>query len=71
MISIHHIFGTILSLSLSQEGQNGFHFDVLKQIAKTVQLEKSLFDESKSSTFYENVFNGARHLTCQTLWLLF
>ena len=56
---------------LSQEGQNVLHFYVLKQITQIIHLKKSLSDESKSSTFYENVFNGARHLTCQTLWLLF
>ena len=36
-----------------------------------IHLEKSLSDESKSSTFYENMFNSARCLTHQTLWLLF
>ena len=29
-----------------------------------------LSDESEFSTFYENVFNGARCWSCQTLWLL-
>ena len=52
---------------LSQEGQNVIHIDVLEQVAQTIHLEKSLSDESESSTFYENVFNGARSLTCQTL----
>ena len=33
-----------------------------------IHLEKSLSDESENSTFHENIFNGARHLTCQRLW---
>ena len=64
MVSIHHIFWY-------NPGQNVFHFDVLKQISQTIQLEESLSDESKSDTFSENVFNGARCLTHQTLWLLY
>ena len=55
---------------LSQEGLN-IYFDVLKHIDQTIHLEKSLSYESESSTFYENVFNDARRLTYQTLWLLF
>ena len=35
-----------------------------------IHLEKSLSDETKRATFCENTFNGARCLTCQTLWLL-
>ena len=54
---------------LSQERQNIIHFDVVEQIFQTVYLENSLSDESESSTFYENVINGARFLTCQTLRL--
>ena len=36
-----------------------------------IHLEKSLSDESEISTFYKNMFNSARRLPCQTLWLLF
>ena len=61
----------LIQSCLTQEGQNVFHFDVLKQINQTIHREKSLSDENESSTFYENMFNSARHLTCQTLWLLF
>ena len=39
--------------------------------SQTIHLEKSLSVESKMSTFYENVFNGVRSLSCQTLWFLF
>ena len=56
MISIPHIFG---HSCLSQEGQNVFHFDIFIQITQTIHLEKSLSNESESTTFYENVFNGA------------
>ena len=60
-----------LSLSLSQEGQNVFHFNVFEQIAQSIQLKKSLSDESEISTFSENMFNGAKRSACQTLWWLF
>ena len=59
----------LLLSCLFQEGQCVIYFDVLEQIVQKIHLEKS--DENKSSTFYENVFNGANHLTGQTLWLLF
>ena len=55
---------------LSQERHNVIHVDILKQVAKTIYIEKSLSDERESSTFYANMFNGADCLTCQTLWLL-
>ena len=61
-------FGTTLFLSRRTEYH---YFDIIKQIAQMIHLEKSLSDESKIFTFYENMFNGARHLPCQTLWLLF
>ena len=54
---------------LSQRGQNIFSFDVLKQIRQSIHLEISLSEESESFTFYENMRNGARRLTYQTLWL--
>ena len=66
MISIYHI--VLVQPCLSQEGQNVFHFDILKQTSQTIHLEKLLSDESENFTFYENVFNGAKRLTCQTLW---
>ena len=61
----------LVQSSLSQEGQNVFHFDVLEQIAQTIPLEKMLSDEIEIATFNENVFNATRCLTCQILWLLF
>ena len=60
MVSIHHILSF-------QGGQKVIYFYVLEQIAQTIHLEKSLSDESESATFYENVFNGERRWTCQTL----
>ena len=36
----------------------------LKQATQTFYLEESLSDASENSTFYENEFNGAGHLTC-------
>ena len=69
MVSMNHIF--LVQPCLSQEGQNIIHFDIVTQIAQMIHLEKLLSDESKFSTFYEYVFNGAMHLTCRTLWLLF
>ena len=55
----------------SKDRQNVTQVDVLEQIAQTIYPEKSLSDESEFFTFYENVFNGARRLTHQTLRLLF
>ena len=60
-------FGTTQSFSK----KNVIHVDILEQIAHSIHIEKSLSGESESSTFYENVFNGERSLTCQTLRLLF
>ena len=53
MISIHHIFW----------------YDPVSLKKDSINLEKSLSYESKSSTFHENVFNDVRRLTCQTFWL--
>ena len=50
-----------------QKEQNIIHVDVLKQVIHTIYLEELLSDDSESSTFYENGFNGARPLTCQIL----
>ena len=48
----------------SQKGQNVTPVDVLRQFTQTIYFEKLLSDESETSTFHENVFNGARCLTC-------
>ena len=61
----------MVQFCFSQKVQNMFHFDVREHIGQTIHLEKFLSDESGSSTFYKNVFNSARHLTCQTLCWLF
>ena len=61
-------FGKTPSFSEKTERRS---FDVVELISQTIHLEKLLSDDSESSAFYENVFNGARRLTCQTLWLLF
>ena len=53
--------------SLSQEGQNVIHFDVLEQVTQTIHLKKSLSDKSQISTSDENVFNGARLVGCFVL----
>ena len=60
-------FGTTLSLSRKTSSI----LTLSNRSVKLLTLKKALSDESKSSTFYENVFNGARRLTCQTLGLLF
>ena len=56
---------------LSQEGQNASHVDVLEQVTQTIHPEKLLSDLTESFTFYGNMFNNARRLICQTLWLWF
>ena len=43
---------------------------MLEKIAQTILIEKWLSGKSKNSTFYENVFNGARRLTCNSLRLM-
>ena len=58
---------SLVQACLSQERQNVIHVYVLKQVAQTIYIEKLLSDKSESSTFNENVFDGAGHLTCQTL----
>ena len=45
--------------------------DVLKQILHVSYLEVALSGGTECFTFKENVFDGAGHLACQTLWLLF
>ena len=76
LICLHRIKGFqfiifLVQPCLSQEGQNVIHFDIVEQTPQTIHLEKSLSDGSEGSIFYGNVFNGARRLTCRTLWLLF
>ena len=67
MLSIHHILWYIPCLF--QEGLNVIHVNVLEQVTERIYPEESLSDESERCTFYENVFNGERRLTCQTLLL--
>ena len=61
----------LVQFCFSQEGQNVIHLTFFRRSLKKFTLKKSLSDESEITTFYENVFNGARRLICQTLWLLF
>ena len=57
-------FGTTLSLARRTEPHQFWRSRIDR-----LNFEKSLSEESESSTFSENVFNGARRLTGQTLWL--
>ena len=68
MVSIHHIFGRTLSLSRKTERHP---FWRSQTDCSNYSPWKIAFWWEGMSTFYENVFNGARRLTCQTLWLWF
>ena len=45
------LYFVAFSIQHSQEGQNVFYFDVLKQIHQTIHFEKLPSDESESFTF--------------------
>ena len=65
MISVLHIFW-YNPVSLKKDRTSS----ILTFSNRSVKLF-TLNDESESTTFYENVFNDAKRLTCQTLWLSF
>ena len=57
---------------LEESKSNGTVFSIWKfLIEKNIYFEKSLSDNSESSTFYKNVFNHTSCLAAQTLWLWF
>ena len=63
--NLSYIFGTTQSLIRRTERHPFWR-------SWTDRLNYSLWKSlSESSIFYENEFNCARHLTCQTLWLFF